>query len=100
MPSPWRDCPDSERAKVHEINLAIGDMANPCELAEILAVPIDHLWARQVASGGGVMLNDFYLPLNKEVVRRIAAGKKKTARPKAGKRKIARPKTRKRRSSK
>jgi len=87
MPSPWRDCPDSEREKVHEINLAIKDMANPCELAQILGVPIDHLWARPVPAGDRGMLNDFYLPLNMRVVRRIA-GKK------------ARPKTRKRRSSK
>jgi hypothetical protein len=88
MPGQWRNCPDSEREKVHEINLAINDMANPCELAQILGVPIDHLWAREVPSGERGMLNDFYLPLNKKVVRRIAAGK------------TARPKTRKRRSSK
>lgn len=91
MPEQWRDCPDSERRKVHEINLAINDMANPCELAQQLGVPIDHLWARQVPDGMGHMLNDFYLPLNKEIVRRIAAGK--AARPKT-KKKTARPKRR------
>jgi hypothetical protein len=96
MPGQWPDCPDSQRNKVHGINLAIQDEANPCELAQQLGVPISHLWARQVPDGRGNMWNDFYLPLSNAVVRRIAAGKK--ARPKT--RKSARPKTRKRRSSK
>ena len=83
----WPNCPNAQRAKVHYINLAIQDEANPCELAQQLGVPISHLWARQVPDGRGNMWNDFYLPLSNAVVRRIA-GKK------------ARPKTRKRRSSK
>jgi hypothetical protein len=92
MPGQWRDCPDRERGKVNEINLAIDDMENPCELAQILKVPINHLWARPMPdgtpAGKGRMLNTFYLPLNKKVARRIAAGK------------TAPPKTRKRQSSK
>jgi hypothetical protein len=96
MPGQWPDCPDSQRKKVNEINLAINDMENPCELAQQLGVPINKLWAREVADGMGHMANDIYLPLNRQVVQLISA-----ARPKSRTaRKTARPKSRKRRSSK
>ena len=81
MAGQWPDCPDSQRKKVHHINLAINDMANPCELAQQLGVPISHLWAREVPDGSGHMLNDFYLPLSNQVVRRIAASKAKRPKP-------------------
>ena len=84
MAGQWPDCSDAQRKKVHNINLAIQDEANPCELAQQLGVPISHLWAREVPDGKGNMWNDFYLPLSNQVVRRIAAGK--TVRPKPRKR--------------
>ncbi len=48
---PWKNCPDKERAKVPEINLAIGDMANPCELAKKFNVRLNQLRAFQVRDG-------------------------------------------------
>jgi len=81
MAGQWPDCPDTQRQKVNNINLAIQDEANPCELAQQLGVPISHLWARQVPDGKGNMWNDFYLPLSNQVVRRIAAGKTKRPKP-------------------
>ena len=48
---PWKNCPDKERAKVPGINLAIGDMANPCELAKKFKVKLNQLRAFQVHDG-------------------------------------------------
>jgi hypothetical protein len=60
----WPDCPREKRGLVHNINLAIRDMQNPCELAQQLGVKISDLWSREVRDGsiGGTMLNDIYLP--------------------------------------
>jgi len=53
-------CPDKERAKVPGINLAIGDMANPCELAKKFGVKLSQLRAFEVRDGQtGAMKNDF-----------------------------------------
>ncbi len=59
---PWKNCPDKERAKVPEINLAIGDMANPCELAKKFNVRLNQLRAFQVRDGAtGQTKNDFVI---------------------------------------
>jgi hypothetical protein len=88
--SQWRDCPDTERAKVHNINMAIGDMADPCQVAQLYGVQISQLWAYQVRDGQtNQMLNDFYLPRTPELGRLLVAAKRRkparTAKPKARK---------------
>ena len=58
----WPDCPDNERAKVPGINLAIRDMANPCQLAKQYGVKLGQLRAftvRDSATNTGERLNDF-----------------------------------------
>jgi len=94
----WPDCSDAERAKVHNINLAIQDMANPCELAQQLGVSISRLWAHPVPDGRGNMLNDFWLPRTPELARLLVAAKPKTKRRTrvAAKSKAKRPARRKR----
>jgi len=53
-------CPDSERAKVPGIVVALKDMENPCVLAEMNGVPITRLRARQVIDGAtGRSVNTF-----------------------------------------
>ena len=60
----WPDCSDKERAKVPGINLAIRDMANPCELAKQYGVKLAQLRAftvRDSATTTGERLNDFVI---------------------------------------
>jgi len=53
-------CPDSERAKIPGIVVALKDMENPCVLAEMNGVPITRLRARQVIDGAtGRSVNTF-----------------------------------------
>jgi hypothetical protein len=61
----WSDCPDTLRAKVPGINLAIKDMVNPCELAKKFGVPLGQLRAFEVRDGQtGEMENDFAVARN------------------------------------
>jgi hypothetical protein len=58
----WPDCPKEQRAKVPNINLAIKDMANPCQLAKKFGVPLSRLRAFEVRDGQtGQMKNDFVI---------------------------------------
>jgi hypothetical protein len=89
----WPDCPREKRALVHGINLAIRDMANPCELAQQLGVPISDLWSREYRDGsiGGTMLNDIYLPSGQDALQQETDVKSlkppRKARPKQSRRK-------------
>jgi hypothetical protein len=65
MPQQWPNCPDRQRAKVPGINLAIRDMANPCQLAKDFGVQLRRLRAFQVRDGQtGEMKNDFMVARN------------------------------------
>ena len=56
----WKNCPDKQRAKVPYINLALRDMANPCEVAKKFGVQLRQLRAFQIRDGAtGLMVNDF-----------------------------------------
>src|SRR5262245_5148041 len=79
--SQWPDCPDSQRAKVRNINLAIKDMADPCQLARQYGVSISQLWAHEVRDGqSGQMMNDFWLPRTPDLARLLVAAKPKPKR--------------------
>jgi hypothetical protein len=79
--SQWPDCSDSQRAKVHNINLAIGDMADPCQLAQQWGVSISQLWAHEVRDGQtNQMVNDFWLPRTPDLARLLVAAKPKAKR--------------------
>jgi hypothetical protein len=92
--SQWPDCSDRQRAKVHNINLAIQDMANPCQLAQQYGVSISQLWAHEVRDGqSGQMKNDFWLPRTTQVANLVSAKPRKRAR-------TAKPKPQKRARSK
>jgi hypothetical protein len=65
MPQQWRNCPDKQRAKVPGINLAIRDMANPCQLARNSGVQLRKLRAFAVRDGQtGETKNDFMIARN------------------------------------
>ena len=65
MPGQWPDCPDSQRKQVPNINLALQDMVNPCELAEQFKVKLSQLWAFEVRDGQtNQMKNDFHVARN------------------------------------
>ena len=58
----WANCSDKKRAKVPHINLALKDMANPCEVAQKFGVQLRQLRAYQVRDGATAtspMVNDF-----------------------------------------
>ena len=57
----WANCSDKKRAKVPHINLALKDMANPCEVAQKFGVQLRQLRAFQIRDGAtpGLMVNDF-----------------------------------------
>jgi len=65
MSGQWSDCPDSQRKQIPNINLALQDMVNPCELAEEWEVKLNQLWAFEVRDGQtGQMKNDFHIARN------------------------------------
>jgi hypothetical protein len=79
--SQWADCSDAERAKVHNINLAIQDMADPCQLAQQWGVSMSQLWAFEVRDGQtNQMMNDFWLPRTPDLARLLVAAKPKPKR--------------------
>jgi hypothetical protein len=72
----WPDCPDRKRKQVPNINLALQDMVNPCELAEQWKVKLSQLWAYEVRDGQtGQMKNDFMIARNRRNARiKLPAG--------------------------
>jgi hypothetical protein len=65
MPGQWPDCPDSQRKQIPNINLALQDMVNPCELAQQFEVKLSQLWAFEVRdSQTNQMVNDFHIARN------------------------------------
>jgi hypothetical protein len=62
----WRDCPDKQRTKVPDINLAIKDLANPCQLAKKFGVPLSQLRAYTMRDGAtNESKNDFFIARNR-----------------------------------
>jgi hypothetical protein len=75
MAGQWPDCPDTQRAKIRNINLALSDEVNPCELAQQYGVPLSQLWAYTVYDGQtGHYLNDFMIARSAKAARRKSAG--------------------------
>ena len=73
--SQWTNCSDKQRAKVPHINLALKDMANPCEVAKKFGVQLRQLRAFQIRDGaapGSPMVNDFAVARTNKAPRLVA----------------------------